>query len=139
MKTLLLILIALLPAHSLAKKAPPSNPLVKKVSAARFEVSHSKAERIDGQAQLGTFTAFPAFGFDASGIKVTRFSSKCLLPRFGLKEGDVVELVNGNPLTTPADIMEVGNKLAKAKPGHKVRVHLRRGSEELTLTYLLVD
>jgi S1-C subfamily serine protease len=49
-----------------------------------------------------------------------------------------VEMVNGQPISGPSDIMEIGKKLSKTRPGHKVRVNIRRGSEDLILTYLLV-
>ena len=55
-----------------------------------------------------------------------------------MKDGDVVELVNGQTLTSPADIMEVGEKLAKARPGAKVRVNVLRGDDDLAFNYLLV-
>jgi len=138
MKYFYLLLLLLAPvAH--AKKAAP---LVNQISAYRFEVSQAAVDRDlkNPHAQLSTFVALPDFGAGFfSGVKVTRFSKTCLLPKFGLKSGDVVEMVNGQPLSGPSDIMEVGEKLAKAKPGHKVRVNVRRGDEDLILTYLLVE
>lgn len=50
----------------------------------------------------------------------------------------MVETVNGQSISSPTDIVEIGEKLSKAKPGHKVRVNVRRGDEDLILTYLLV-
>lgn len=137
MKTLLAILLLLSPS-AFAQKAP----LVQQVSKLRFEVSQAAVERDlkDPAAQLSTFVALPDFGAGFfSGIRVSRFGKTCLLPKFGIRSGDVVEMVNGQPISGPSDIMEIGEKLSKAKPGHKVRVNLRRGDEDLILTYLLVE
>src|SRR5690606_27029228 len=102
-----------------------SSPLVSQVSRTRFEVSRSAMEKEiqDPQAELATFRALPSFGSGLfSGIKVSHFKKDCLLPRFGIQSGDVVEMVNGQPIRTPFDVMEIGKSLAKAKPGAKVRV-----------------
>jgi hypothetical protein len=48
-------------------------------------------------------------------------------------------MVNGQPIRTPLDVMEIGQSLAKAKAGTKVRVALKRGEQDLTHTYLLVE
>jgi S1-C subfamily serine protease len=136
MKLLLLALALSLPLSTYAKKPAP---LVSQVSRTRFEVSRKAAEKEikDPRAQLGTFRALPSGFFN--GIKVSHFQKGCLLPRFGIQSGDVVEMVNGQPIRTPLDIMEIGQSLAKAKPGAKVRIALKRGEQDLTHTYLLVE
>lgn len=137
-KALFLTLALLFPAHPNAE-AKKSAPMVSQVSRTRFEVSRNGVEREikDPQAQLGTFRALPSGFFN--GIKVSHFKKNCLLPRFGIQSGDVVEMVNGQPIRTPLDVMEIGQSLAKARPGAKVRVALRRGEQDLTHTYLLVE
>jgi len=141
MKKFILPLVLLLttPADSWAKK---ENPMVNQVSRTRFEVSRTALEKNvkDPVAQLSTFRALPSFatGF-FSGLKLSSFSNDCLLPRFGIKDGDVVEMVNGQPVRGPADVMEIGQKLANARPGAKIRVNLRRGDRDLIHTYLLVE
>jgi S1-C subfamily serine protease len=121
-----------------AKKSA-STAMVNQVSRTRFEVSRNAVERDikDPEAQLGTFRAMPSGFFN--GIKVSHFKKNCLLPRFGIQSGDVVEMVNGQPIRTPLDVMEIGQSLAKAKAGTKVRVALKRGDQDLTHTYLLVE
>lgn len=133
---LLLLLACPFSSYAQAKKSPP---MVSQVSRLRFEVSLKAMEKQiqDPMSQLATFTALPTM--DLSGIKVSGFLKGCLLPKFGLRSGDVVEMVNGQPLATPADVMEIGERLAKAKPGHKVRVNIRRGSEDIVQNYLLVE
>lgn len=140
--TLFLIMAALLPNMSQAQPTPPAAPLVTQVSRTRFELSRSAIERRlgDPMAQLSTFRALPSFGSGLfSGIVVSDFRKGCLLPELGLQSGDVVEMVNGQPLRGPSDIMEVGEKLANARSGAKVRVNLRRGDKDIIHTYLLVD
>lgn len=144
MKALLLTLLALSPLPSFAKKSAPENlvPLVAKVSAAKFEVSKSRVEKDvkDPQAQLSTFRAMPAFGMGyMSGIEVSKFGKNCLLPSFGIKEGDVIETVNGQQLGGLGDIMAVGQKLAKAKVGTVVRINIERDGRDLIQSYLIVE
>lgn len=132
-----LALVVSAPAFGKAKA-----PLVQQVSRTRFEVSKSAAEKDlrNPVAQLSTFIALPAFGGGwISGIRVSDFSRDCLLPTFGLKEGDVVEMVNGQPIKGPSDIHEIGQRLAKARVGSKVRVNLARQDQDLIHTYLIVD
>lgn len=132
-------LLLLLSVPALAQK---SSPLVNQVSRSRFEVSRKAIEKNlnDPVAQLSTFRFRPASGSGfLSGIKVSQFGKGCLLPQFGIKDGDILEMVNGQPLTGPGDIMEVGEKLAKARPGAKIRVNLRRMDEDVIQTYLLVE
>lgn len=140
-KALILTLALLFPVqpNAEAKKAAPSAPMVNQVSRTRFEVSRKAVEKDiqDPEAQLGTFRAMPSGFFN--GIKVSHFKKNCLLPRFGIQSGDVVEMVNGQPIRTPLDVMEIGQTLAKAKAGTKVRVALKRGDQDLTHTYLLVE
>jgi S1-C subfamily serine protease len=137
-KALFLTLTLLFPFQP-AAEAKKSSPMVNQVSRTRFEVSRNAVEREikDPEAQLGTFRALPSGFFN--GIKVSHFKKNCLLPRFGIQSGDVVEMVNGQPIRTPLDVMEIGQSLAKAKAGTKVRVALKRGEQDLTHTYLLVE
>lgn len=140
MKTLFLLLA--LVSESIAAPAKPLPPLVNKVSRLKFEVSKSRMEKDvrDPQAQLNTFRALPSLGLGyMSGISVSHFSKDCLLPQFGIQDGDVIETVNGQQLGGPGDIMEVGQKLAKARVGAKVRVNIKRGDDDVVQTYLLVD
>ncbi|MGZ3694294.1 MAG: hypothetical protein ACXWQO_08925 [Bdellovibrionota bacterium] len=142
MKITLFLLLALLPLSSFSATTKALPPMVNKVSRFKFEVSKSRMEKDvrDPEAQLSTFSALPSFGMGyMSGISVSHFSKKCLLPSFGIQEGDVIETVNGQQLGGPGDIMEVGQKLAKAKVGSKVRVNIKRGDEDVIQNYLLVD
>lgn len=137
-KALFLTLALLFPFQPHAEAKKPT-PLVSQISRTRFEVSRNAVEREvkDPEAQLGTFRAMPAGLFE--GIKVSHFKKNCLLPRFGIQSGDVVEMVNGQPIRTPLDVLEIGQSLAKARTGTKVRIALKRGDQDLTHTYLLVE
>ena len=136
MNKLILLLALSLPLTAFSDKAPP---LVSQVSRTRYEVSKSAMEKINPDKQLGTFRVLPAFGAGfMSGVRVSNFGKDCLLPQFGVKSGDVIETVNGQSLGGLNDIQEVGEKLAKAQPGHKVRVNIRRGDEDVIQTYLIV-
>ena len=143
MKNILLaaLLVSLSSPLALASVAK-SSPMVTQVSRTRFEVSKRALERElrDPVAQLSTFVAAPSFGNGFfSGIRVSGFGKNCLLPRFGLLDGDVVEMVNGQPIQGPGDIMEVGQRLAKARAGTKVRVNISRGGEDVIHTYLVTE
>ena len=132
--------LALLPALAHAKAT--ATAMVTQTSRLKFEISRKAIEKDlrDPLKQLSTFSATPAFdaGF-FSGITVSGFSKNCLLPKFGLQDGDVVEMINGTPLRFPSDIMEVGEKLSKAKTGSVIRVSLRREEKNITQSYLVID
>lgn len=141
MKYLMIALIAALPLTSIAKKGPLP-PMVTKVSKLKFEVSKSRLEKDlrNPESQLATFTVAPSIGMGyMAGLSVSGFKKNCLLPSFGIQEGDVIETVNGQELGGLNDIMEVGKKLSKADVGHKVRLNIKRGDEDVVQTYLIVD
>jgi S1-C subfamily serine protease len=141
MKHMMLILALLFTAApAWAKKS--ENPLVKQVSRLRFEVSRSAAEKElgDGVGQLRTFSAIPSFADGPfSGVRVSSFSAKCLLPRFGVKEGDVISAIQGIPLHMPGDIYDIADRLEKSKPGSVVRVDIKRDGSDITQNYLVVE
>jgi type II secretory pathway component PulC len=144
LKQIILSLLLLGPAPLFAHGAPAkaTAPLVTQVSRLKYEVSRSAAEKVlgDGMGQLASFTALPAFDDGPfSGIRVSGFSKKCLLPRFGVQEGDVVAAIQGTRLRGPGDIMEVAKRLEKIRPGNHVRVEIRRDGEPVTQNYLVVD
>jgi S1-C subfamily serine protease len=142
MKKAILLLLALAPLLSEAGTKAPLPPMVNKVSRLKFEVSKSRMERDlkDPQSQLATFSVMPSLGMGyMSGLSVSHFSKSCLLPAFGIQDGDVIETVNGQQLGGLGDITEVGQKLAKAHVGSKIRVNIKRGDEDIVQNYLIVD
>lgn len=138
----LLLLLASISAVAAPKAKIEEAPLVKQVSRLKFEVSRKALEEElgDGTAQLGSFTALPAFDEGPfSGLRVSGFTKRCLLPRFGVQEGDVVAAVQGIRLRTPADVMEVAKRLENLRTGAHVRVEVRRDGDTVTQNYLVVD
>jgi type II secretory pathway component PulC len=141
-KIILAVLLLNTPVYAAAAPSKPAASLVTQVSRLKYEVSRSAVEKElgDGMGQLASFTALPAFDEGPfSGIRVSSFSKKCLLPRFGVQEGDVVASIQGTQLRGPGDIMEVAKRLEKIRPGNHVRVEIRRDGESLTQNYLVVD
>lgn len=144
MKLLLISFICLTSISPLALAAPKraSLPMVTQTSQQKFEVSRKavESEIKDPNKQLSTFSASPSFSDGAfSGIEIDEIKNESLLPKFGIQEGDVVEMINGTPLRFPTDIIEVGEKLSRLKKGSVVRVNLRRDSKSLTHSYLIID
>lgn len=136
----LVLLLASFSAVAAPKPAREEAPLVKQVSRLKFEVSRQAVDELDGPGQLATFTALPAFDEGPfSGLRVSGFSKRCLLPSFGVQEGDVVAAVQGIRLRSPTDVMDVAKRLEKLRSGNHVRVEIRRDGETLTQNYLLVD
>jgi type II secretory pathway component PulC len=125
-----------------AAPSAPKAPLVTQVSRLKYEVSRSAVEKEigNGVKQLASFTGLPAFDDGPfSGIRVSSFSKNCLLPRFGVQEGDVVAAIQGTQLRGPGDIMEVAKRLENIRTGGHVRVEIRRNGETRTQNYLVVE
>ncbi len=137
-RPMLILLFALL-ASPVSEAKKIATPMVSQVSRTRFEVSRKALERDvkDPMKELGTFSVVPTLSL--SGITINGFTPQCRLPLFGFRSGDVVEMVNGQPIRTPLDLIEIGENLAKIRTGAKVRVNLRRGEQDLVHTYLLVE
>lgn len=111
-------------------------------SAQKFEVSRAaiRHEYKDPLKLLDTFSAVPSFadGF-LSGIEVSEFRKDCPLPKFGVKSGDVIQMVNGQSIQTPKDIMDIGKKITNLNSGSAVRVLIRREGKTLTNSYKILD
>lgn len=139
---MLLILVATLLASPTAKLYASSTPIyVQKLSQQKFKVSIQSFEKEFKKPleELKTFSVSPSFENGLfSGLKVDGFSPKCKLSNFGIQENDTIESINGTPLRFPSDIIEIGKKLQKVRPGHKVRVSICRKNKTLTNTYLLI-
>lgn len=68
------------------------------------------------------------------GVQVREAQPNGPAAQAGLKEGDLIQKINNQPLQSFEDLV---NRLAPCKPGDKVDLHFRRGNEEKDATVTL--
>jgi serine protease Do len=62
------------------------------------------------------------------GVKISTISKESGAAKAGLKEGDIITMINNNPVNTPG---EITNAIAKQKPGDEIDVtYLRNGKTQ---------
>ncbi|MSR18741.1 MAG: M28 family peptidase [Phycisphaerales bacterium] len=89
------------------------------------------AGRGGAKVRLGVM---PAYGSDESGVHVEAVSAETSAAEAGIKAGDVLLGWNDAELNGPADMME---HLRGHSPGDKVKIRLRRGTDEIVLEVTL--
>ena len=68
----------------------------------------------------------------ADGLAVSNIKPRSIFARMGLRNGDVVQGLNGRNIQTPDDVMEVYQRL---KSGSRVTVQVMRNGEEKIINY----
>jgi general secretion pathway protein C len=66
------------------------------------------------------------------GLALTRIKPQSIFARMGLKSGDVVKGVNGNPIETPDDVLSLYEGL---KTGSQISLQITRNGEPQTINY----
>lgn len=80
------------------------------------------------------FMGFSSEAAEGGGLRVTRVGEGSPAAEAGLKEGDVVWKFNGRKTSRREDLQK---ELKEMAIGDEVRLDVRRGDEDLTLTFLL--
>lgn len=68
----------------------------------------------------------------ADGLSVTNIKSGSFFAKLGLKNGDVVQGIDGNVIKSPEDVLEMYKKF---KLGSQVALQIMRGNEQKTINY----
>lgn len=68
----------------------------------------------------------------ADGLAVTNIRPGSLFEKLGLKNGDIVQGIDGRTITSPDDVLEVYNKLTS---GSNVAVQIKRKGEQRVINY----
>jgi len=69
---------------------------------------------------------------NADGLAISRIRRGSIFSKLGLRNGDVVQEVNGNPLNSPEDILSLYEKL---KSGDEASLQVTRRGRPRTLNY----
>ena len=68
----------------------------------------------------------------SDGLSVSRIKANSVFSKLGLKNGDIVQNINGKPINSPDDVLELYEKL---KSGSRVSVEVTRKGELKTMNY----
>jgi uncharacterized iron-regulated protein len=91
------------------------------------EEAEEVEEELEGRAALGIM---PDYGGTEDGVLISSVIPEKAAEKAGLKDGDLITKIGGQRIMNLEDYMDV---LAGLKPGKKVDVVVKRGSEEKTL------
>jgi type II secretory pathway component PulC len=95
------------------------------------------------QVRVGSAEAYmTTFGFEpnmegtrSTGLKITSLARDNLLYLAGLRQGDIIRTINGNPVTDQASLLA---QLAEAAQGFNIQVQIERGRTSQTMFYTLL-
>lgn len=68
----------------------------------------------------------------ADGLALTRIKANSLFRKLGLRDGDIVQGIDGRPISSPDDILSFYEKL---RSGSRISVQINRRGQQKTLTY----
>ncbi|HOP46118.1 MAG TPA: type II secretion system protein GspC [Desulfobacteraceae bacterium] len=68
----------------------------------------------------------------ANGLAVSRIRADSIFSRLGLKNGDIIQGINGKPITSPDDVLNLYNSL---KSGSTISLQMDRKGETKLLEY----
>ncbi|MGB9599189.1 MAG: type II secretion system protein GspC, partial [Myxococcota bacterium] len=73
-------------------------------------------------------------GGKANGFKIFNIKANSIYEKIGLKNGDVIQKINGFEINSPDKAFEVYQKLKDAKA---INVEINRGGSNMTLDYTI--
>jgi general secretion pathway protein C len=68
----------------------------------------------------------------ADGLVISRIKSGSIFRKLGLRSGDIVKGINGNPIETPDDILSIYSDM---KAGSPISIQIKRRGQERTINY----
>ncbi|MCC6652076.1 MAG: M20/M25/M40 family metallo-hydrolase [Candidatus Eisenbacteria bacterium] len=83
-----------------------------------------------------TIGTMPDFAYPGPGVKVTAVTPGSPADKAGLKEGDVLVKLNGEPI---ADLRGYSAMLRALQPGQSVRIRFRRGDAEQDVRLMVAE
>ncbi len=114
-------------AHSAAK---PATRRERTITLKRSEIDESLE---DINSLLSTALIRPHFTDGvADGLAISRIKSGSIFRKLGLRSGDIVKGINGNPIETPDDILSIYTDM---KAGSPISIQIKRRGQERTINY----
>lgn len=118
-----------------AENVDDSNEDVVQVDDATWRIRRALMQEqfanLGGLSQQARVTPYIVQG-ETRGFLITRLKANSLLQKIGIQHGDVLQKVNGNSLTSPADALQAYQQLQQAGT---VRLEILRRDRASTLTY----
>ena len=96
-----------------------------------IQESISDINSLLSQAQVRSHTSEDG---SPGGLSINNIKAGSIYAKMGLRNGDVVQGVGGNPITSPDDILSLYEEL---KSGSSVSIQIMRNGREYTLNYRL--
>ncbi len=116
---------------------PPSGEGISKIAEGKYVVSQSELEKtltnlndVAMQARI-----VPNFeGGKANGFKIFNIKANSIYEKIGLKNGDVIQKINGFEINSPDKAFEVYQKLKDAKA---INIEINRGGSNMSFDYTI--
>lgn len=128
-----------LPAHGVPAAAPaaqgPLNPHIQQVNESQYNIDRSEVDSaLDNMNQLFTqIRAVPHFeGGKSTGFRLFAIRQNSLFDQIGLRNGDIIQSINGTDLTDPARALALFQELRNER---QISLTYLRNKETKTVTY----
>jgi general secretion pathway protein C len=120
-------------AVSSSRTSTRTRPRVSTRTIRRSDIQRSISDinSLLSQAQVRSHTSEDG---SPGGLSVSNIKAGSIYAKMGLRNGDVVQGVSGNPITSPDDILSLYEEL---KSGSNLSIQIMRNGQELTLNYRL--
>jgi general secretion pathway protein C len=120
-------------AVSSSRTSTRTRPRVSTRTIRRSDIQRSISDinSLLSQAQVRSHTSEDG---SPGGLSVSNIKAGSIYAKMGLRNGDVVQGVSGNPITSPDDILSLYEEL---KSGSNLSIQIMRNGRELTLNYRL--
>jgi general secretion pathway protein C len=121
------------PVSAAAAQQQPSNPHIQLVGDNQYNVDRSEVDSaLDNMNQLFTqIRAVPHFdGGKSTGFRLFAIRQNSVFDQLGLKNGDIIQRINGNEIGDPTKALELFGQLRNE---HDIAVELLRNKDPVTL------
>ncbi|HEX7486555.1 MAG TPA: M20/M25/M40 family metallo-hydrolase [Vicinamibacterales bacterium] len=116
--------------------APPSPPAAASAGRPPSPPTAASAGQGAGTGRRVSFGTVPDFAFEGPGVRVGGLVAGSPAEKAGIKEGDVITAIEGQPI---ANLQAFSTALAGLRPGQAVRATVVRLGRDLTVTVTLVE
>jgi general secretion pathway protein C len=120
-----------------APPPPSSDEGVKKIAENKYVVSQSELEKTLTNLNDVAMQARIVPNFEdgkANGFKIFNIKANSIYEKIGLKNGDVIQKINGFEINSPDKAFEVYQKLKDARA---INIEIKRGGSNMTLDYTI--
>ena len=127
--------VASVPAAAPAPDQANTDPHIQQVSENEYNIDKSEVNAaLDNMNQLFTqIRAVPHFdGGKSTGFRLFAIRQNSIFDKIGLRNGDIIQSINGNDLNDPANALALFQQL---RDQNQLTVQIQRNKETKTVTY----